>query len=251
MGANAVSAFGKAWGLAFGAAFGLLAVAPPAEIDQGGGGLQSHAKPAQSVKNKPKQDQALVEHAQAAIKDIADSGGDSALEVGRNLSAQLFSPGGLTNHVTETHQTQQATQERGSPGESAEPLTAARVDIPAVPATPAGSSGSAGSVWTTEPTEPDSGRLVEHSRIADAASSIPVSPNAGEDTQSGVIPPLYTGGANQPLATADIEQPAIEAVADSAQSNALPSDHATMAAARAQDEALAMLLILTALESIA
>jgi hypothetical protein len=188
-----VSAFGKAWGLAFGAAFGLLAVAPPAEIDQGGGGLQSHAKPAQSVKNKPKQDQALVEHAQAAIKDIADSGGDSALEVGRNLSAQLFSPGGLTNHVTETHQTQQATQERGSPGESAEPLTAARVDIPAVPATPAGSSGSAGSVGTIEP---HSGRFAH---IAD------------DD-------PTTHQAFNQPLSRVDSAQAAIEVVANSGQS---------------------------------
>ena len=127
------------------------------------------------------------------------------------------------------------------------PLSAATVDIPAVPANPAGSAGI----------------------VSDGVSSIPLSPNAGEDTQSGGITPLYAGSANKPITLVDTAQVAINTVAISerntdvtqtleAQQTAQegqssPSiDVATSAhalhAAR-EDEALAILMIL--LESIA
>jgi hypothetical protein len=184
-----MSAFGKSWGLAFGAAFGLLVVAPPdaGAIGAGSAGAANiapiaHADSSQAV---PK-----------SFRVTADGVLKIQAETGRKDSAQLFSPDalkGLDNHVSETHQTQQAAQERGSPGESAEPLTAARVDIPAVPATPAGSSGSAGSVGTIEP---HSGRFAH---IAD------------DD-------PTTHQAFNQPLSRVDSAQAAIEVVANSGQS---------------------------------
>ena len=225
-----MSAFGKAWGLAFGAAFGLVVAVPPAVQDQGGGrqsAVHAKAKPA------------------PALPSLTE-------KVRRKDFAQLFSTEtakGLDSNSTETDQTQQAAQKRET--QSAEPLTAdkrseapisaARVGVPAVPS---GIPGSVGSVGTAEPDSGRIGRIADESSIVvnqltDIPSSVPLSPKAGEDTKG--LPSI------QAEAPVDSAGAAIKGVATF---ETLPDTSAQdLIAARSADDALAIVLILAALEA--